>query len=281
MLQRKYENPVVPCWKLANNSINDHIGYSFLNICISKLFIYYIYIQIWRGTYPTKLKKFVLLLLKVIRTFAHSKCMTRTPLLSTNIDFKDSYAYTILVGIFAHKFDKSRWYFRLFDIKTWHVHYNDVIMSAIASQITSLTFFCSSVYSGTDQRKHQSSASLAFVTGEFPAQRANNAENVSVWWRHHDIPMVLAADTFCLINTKLNVRKSEWNMMWQLFGPPMNVRVFRSPVIVSLLYHYRRLRCICTTYHSSFIPIVWINQLCLYSRAHNLWQILPMPLFVS
>ena len=25
------------------------------------------------------------------------------------------------------------------------------------------------------------------VTGEFPAQRASNAENVSIWWRHHDI----------------------------------------------------------------------------------------------
>ena len=24
------------------------------------------------------------------------------------------------------------------------------------------------------------------VTGEFPGQRANNAENVSIWWRHHD-----------------------------------------------------------------------------------------------
>ena len=25
------------------------------------------------------------------------------------------------------------------------------------------------------------------VTGEFPAQRASNAENVSIWWRHHEI----------------------------------------------------------------------------------------------
>ena len=25
------------------------------------------------------------------------------------------------------------------------------------------------------------------VTGEFPAQMASNAENVSIWWRHHDI----------------------------------------------------------------------------------------------
>ena len=23
------------------------------------------------------------------------------------------------------------------------------------------------------------------VTGEFPAQRASNAENISIWWRHH------------------------------------------------------------------------------------------------
>ena len=38
-------------------------------------------------------------------------------------------------------------------------------MYAIASQIASLTIVYSIVYSGTDQRKHQSSASLAFVQG--------------------------------------------------------------------------------------------------------------------
>ena len=38
-------------------------------------------------------------------------------------------------------------------------------MGTIASHITSLTIVYSSVYSGTDQRKHQSSASLAFVRG--------------------------------------------------------------------------------------------------------------------
>ena len=45
-------------------------------------------------------------------------------------------------------------------------HYNDVIMGAIASQITSLTIVYSIVYSDADQRKHQSSASLA-LCGEF------------------------------------------------------------------------------------------------------------------
>ena len=45
------------------------------------------------------------------------------------------------------------------------VHYGDVIMGAIASPITSLTIVYSTVYSEADQRKHQSSASLAFVRG--------------------------------------------------------------------------------------------------------------------
>ena len=44
-------------------------------------------------------------------------------------------------------------------------HYCDVMMGTITSQITSLTIVCSTVYSGADQRKHQSSASLAFVWG--------------------------------------------------------------------------------------------------------------------
>ena len=42
-------------------------------------------------------------------------------------------------------------------------HYSDVIMGATASQITSLTIVYSTVYSGADRRKHQSSASLAYV----------------------------------------------------------------------------------------------------------------------
>ena len=44
-------------------------------------------------------------------------------------------------------------------------HFNDVIMSAMAFQITSIMIVYSTVYSGADQRKHQSSASLIFVRG--------------------------------------------------------------------------------------------------------------------
>ena len=45
------------------------------------------------------------------------------------------------------------------------IHYNDVKMSEMASQITSLTIVYPSVYLGADQRKHQSSPWLAFVRG--------------------------------------------------------------------------------------------------------------------
>ena len=57
-------------------------------------------------------------------------------------------------------------------------------MSTVASQITTFTIVYSIVYSDADQRKQQSPASLAI--GEFPAQMASEAENVSIWWRHHE-----------------------------------------------------------------------------------------------
>ena len=69
-------------------------------------------------------------------------------------------------------------------------HCSDVIMGTIAFQITSVTTVYSTVYSDAEQRKHQSSASVAFARGihrGFPAQMAGYAENVSIWWRHHVI----------------------------------------------------------------------------------------------
>ena len=59
-----------------------------------------------------------------------------------------------------HVMAKGQWYGNSF-----HFHNSDVIMDAIASQITSLIIVYSTVYSSADQRKHQSSASLAFVPG--------------------------------------------------------------------------------------------------------------------
>ena len=55
--------------------------------------------------------------------------------------------------------------FTNFNDATVEDHYTDVIMNSMPAQITSLTIVYSPVYSDADQRKHQSSASLAFVWG--------------------------------------------------------------------------------------------------------------------
>ena len=65
-------------------------------------------------------------------------------------------------------------------------------MGTIASQITSLTIVNSVVYSDADQKKTSKLRVIGLCagnspgTGEFLAQIASYAENVSFWWRHHD-----------------------------------------------------------------------------------------------
>ena len=61
-------------------------------------------------------------------------------------------------------------------------HYTDVTMGAMASQITSLVIVYSTVYSGSDQRKHHSSASLTFVWGIHPAP-VNSLHKWPVTWK--------------------------------------------------------------------------------------------------
>ena len=72
-------------------------------------------------------------------------------------------------------------------------HYSDVIMRAMASQVTSLTIVYSTVYSGGRSNKTSKLRVTGLcevnspVTGEFTTQRASNAANVSIWWRHHGV----------------------------------------------------------------------------------------------
>ena len=61
-------------------------------------------------------------------------------------------------------------------------HYNDAIMSEVVFEITSLTIVYSTVYSGTDQRKHQSFTSLAFVRGIFQWM-VNSPHKEPVMWK--------------------------------------------------------------------------------------------------
>ena len=74
--------------------------------------------------------------------------------------------------------------------KSLMLHYNDVIMSVVASQITSASIVCSTVGSGGDQENINAPRHWPLCTeytGDrwIPAHKASNAENVSIWWRHH------------------------------------------------------------------------------------------------
>ena len=69
-------------------------------------------------------------------------------------------------------------------------HYSDVIMSAVAPQITSFRIVYSPFLQAQIKRnikapRHWPCEGNSPVTGEFPAQRASNAENISIWWRPH------------------------------------------------------------------------------------------------
>ena len=76
-------------------------------------------------------------------------------------------------------------------------HYNDVIMSKIASQITSVSTVYSTVFFGHRSKKTSKLRATGLcagnspLTGEFPARKASNAENASIWLRHHGLwPLV-------------------------------------------------------------------------------------------
>ena len=74
-------------------------------------------------------------------------------------------------------------------------YYCDVIMGAMASLITSLTSVYSTVHSGTDQRKHQSSASLALVWG-LHRRPVNSMNKWQVTWKNVSIDDVFMGTAF-------------------------------------------------------------------------------------
>ena len=66
-------------------------------------------------------------------------------------------------------------------------------MGSIAPQITSLIiviitqpFIRTQIKENIKAMRHWPSCGEFTGNGEFPAQIVSNAENVSIWWRHHD-----------------------------------------------------------------------------------------------
>ena len=97
------------------------------------------------------------------------------------------------------------------------VHYNDVIMGAIASQITSRMIVYSVVYSHANQRKHQSSASLAFVRGihRWPVSSPHKWPVMRKMFPFDDVIMVQRS--YYIFDAGLNINpileEPRWNLL--------------------------------------------------------------------
>ena len=116
--------------------------------------------------------------------------------------------YRHTLGIFESSWDLIK-HFRGY----WHdrltvIHYSDVKMGAMASQITGVSIVCSVVCSGADQIKHQSSASLAFVMTihRWPVNSPQNGPVARKMFEFSDVIMSL--------NIQITHKAVHWS--WQV-----------------------------------------------------------------
>ena len=101
------------------------------------------------------------------------------------------------------------------------LHYSDVIMNKMASQSTSLRIVCSTIYSGADQRKHQSCASLAFVQGihRWPVNSQHNGPETRKMFPFDDVIMNIHRDSatcrLSLGRVSLTPNWTLWRIFWK------------------------------------------------------------------
>ena len=94
-------------------------------------------------------------------------------------------------------------------------HYSDVIMSTSASQMSGVLIVCWTVCSAADQRKHQSSASLAFVRGIhlWPVNSPHKGPVTRKMLPFHDV--IMKDPQYCRVLRRMIPRKGP--VMWAAF----------------------------------------------------------------
>ena len=122
----------------------------------------------------------------------------------------------------------------------FQIHYGDVIMGAMASQITSLTIVYSTVNSGTDQRKHQSSASLAFMQRihRWPVNSPHKGPVIRKMLPFDDVIMCdICLISWYVVSNLCHNWPSYENTLLGFIRPPYNL----------VLFEYALYRCIAET----------------------------------
>ena len=85
--------------------------------------------------------------------------------------------------------------FRMSSDISWHhmaikdiLAHNQYIMAKVVAVLSKSETTCIG-------KPHSNMPKLLQVTSEFPAQRASNAGNVSIWWRHHVKPWFMMSSS--------------------------------------------------------------------------------------
>ena len=116
----------------------------------------------------------------------------------------DRYHNFVLNAFIIVCISADAWVLALWGRKSSVSHYSDVIMNPMASQITGVSIVYSAVCLGADQRKQQSSASLAFVRGihRSPVNSPHKGPVTRKMFPFDDVIMTKRSrhrNTFCVI----------------------------------------------------------------------------------
>ena len=116
-------------------------------------------------------------------------------------------------------------------------HYNAVIMSTMASQIASLTND-TTVYSDADKKKHQSSASLAFVRGihRWPVNSPHKGPVTRKMFPFDDVIMIVEVVAWCPEAASLYPYQC-----WPLL---INIALWSSPEMLKMCIFHMSLKMI-------------------------------------
>ena len=184
--------------------------------------------------------------------------------------------HVLLYSVYEYNVLRSR--FKMGTVQVVRTHCNNVMIGAIASQITSLTIAYSTVSSGADQRKHQSSASLAFVRGihrsavNYPHKRPVKRKTCptdDVIMASQYLPMIIFNLCSCLSSFIQNITAlRKWRQTYHIeFIQTSAWYEFAINIRLIILLHIMHLN----TTKRNYDIIPWANIIGAYVQTTMLW----------
>ena len=102
------------------------------------------------------------------------------------------------------------------------------------------------------------------MTGEFPAQMASNAENVSIWWRHHGlIPPVPLQSTAYIVPLSIYLFGRNWSYLCMIIYVIIYIYIHIWIYLVYIMYHFSFKNTLVTnieSYRSGVIRLLYYRH---------------------